>query len=63
MEKLNIGVSGVGFMGELHAKVFSELPNAQVLAIADVDSDRARKVAEKNGVKKFSYSEGKPVWI
>jgi hypothetical protein len=39
MEKLNIGVIEVGFMGELPTRVFSKIPNAQVLAITDVDSD------------------------
>ncbi len=46
MAKLGIGVLGVGEMGKRHAENIRRLvPEAQLVAVADADSMRARKVA------------------
>src|SRR5450432_3705923 len=46
MRKLGVGVLGVGEMGRRHADNLRRLvPNAQLVAVADVDSDRARRAA------------------
>ncbi len=46
MRKLGIGVVGVGEMGKRHAENLRRLvPQAQLLAVADVDGARAGKVA------------------
>ena len=46
MRKLGIGVVGVGEMGKRHAENLRRLvPQAQLLAVADVDGARASKVA------------------
>lgn len=37
MEPLRMGVIGAGFMGANHAKVWSQLPNTELIAIADLD--------------------------
>jgi predicted dehydrogenase len=46
IKKLRVGVIGVGFIGNLHARIFSELPTAKLIAVADVDRERAKKVAQ-----------------
>ena len=46
MTKLGLGVVGVGTMGKRHAENIRRLiPEAQLVAIADVDIDRARQAA------------------
>jgi scyllo-inositol 2-dehydrogenase (NAD+) len=46
MRKLGVGVLGVGEMGRRHADNLRRLvPNAKLVAIADVDADRARRAA------------------
>ena len=46
MRKLGVGVLGVGEMGRRHAENLRHLvPNAELVAIADVNSVRARQVA------------------
>ncbi len=46
MGKLGVGVLGVGEMGSRHAENLRRLvPEAQLVAVADVDAARARKVA------------------
>ena len=48
MKKLNAAVIGVGAMGKNHARVYSELDGAELAAVADVNEDIAKKVADKN---------------
>ena len=38
MDKVRIGIIGLGFMGTTHFRIYRDLPNAQIMAIADVDS-------------------------
>jgi scyllo-inositol 2-dehydrogenase (NAD+) len=48
MRKLGVGVLGVGGMGRRHAENLRRLvPQAQLVAVADVDSARARRTAEQ----------------
>jgi predicted dehydrogenase len=37
---LKIGILGMGMMGGFHARIYGQVPNAQVIAIADVDAGR-----------------------
>ena len=46
VKELGVGVVGVGFIGNLHARIFSELPTAKLIAVADIDRERAKKVAQ-----------------
>ncbi len=45
MKTLRAGVIGVGFFGEKHAKIISQLPNAELVAVCDANPNRARDVA------------------
>jgi len=48
MRKLGIGVLGVGEMGKRHAENFRRLvPEARLIAVADIAAARARQVAEE----------------
>ncbi|UCD97110.1 MAG: Gfo/Idh/MocA family oxidoreductase, partial [Candidatus Bathyarchaeota archaeon] len=44
---VGIGVIGVGVFGENHARVYSELSNAKLVAVADVNETRAKQCATK----------------
>jgi inositol 2-dehydrogenase len=56
MHKLGIGVLGVGEMGKRHAENLRRLvPHAQLVAVADVDGARARKVADELEIER-SYA-------
>jgi len=48
-DPLVAGVIGVGSMGYHHARVYSELPGANLRYVADKDDSRAREVAEEYG--------------
>ncbi len=39
-DKVRIGLIGLGFMGTTHFRIYQDLPDAQVVAVADIDSKR-----------------------
>jgi predicted dehydrogenase len=49
MKKVRVGVVGVGHIGSNHARLYSEIPTADFMAVFDVDLARAQAVAEKFG--------------
>lgn len=54
MKKLGVAVIGTGFWGKNHARVFTELEETELIAVCDIDAERARVVAKKFGVKAYS---------
>ncbi|MBL7158030.1 MAG: Gfo/Idh/MocA family oxidoreductase [Candidatus Omnitrophica bacterium] len=46
-ERLPVGVVGVGYLGALHARVYTQLKRANLVAVCDIDKKRAKKVARK----------------
>ena len=56
MRKLGVAVVGVGFWGRNHVRVFSELPEAELIAVCDVDPERARRVADEFNVEGYTDS-------
>ncbi len=57
MSKLRIAVIGVGFWGKNHARVLSELPQTELVAICDLDLEKARGIAEKYGAEAYKNSK------
>lgn len=56
--KLDVGVIGVGTFGSLHAKVYAESGEAELIAVADVNLARAQEIGERHGVAFYSdYNE------
>src|SRR5205814_6678807 len=51
--RLRVAVVGAGFMGQLHARVISESPLAELAAIVDVDRDTAERLASSFGVASY----------
>jgi len=47
MDKIRTAVVGAGKMGNIHAKVYDQLPLCRLAAIVDIDEDKARKLADK----------------
>lgn len=54
MKKLGVAVVGTGFWGRNHARVYKELAETELLAICDIDPDRAKTVANQFGVKPYT---------
>jgi predicted dehydrogenase len=47
---LRAAVIGVGYLGRFHAEKYAAHPEAELVAVVDIDADRARAVAEGLGV-------------
>ena len=54
MEKLNVGVVGVGHLGSRHARVYSHLKNTNLIGVCDVDKKRAKRIGRKHKVWYFA---------
>ncbi len=51
---VKIGVIGAGYFGQQHVRIFSELGDSYLVAIADIDKTRADELAAKYNCKSFS---------
>ncbi|MEM2179152.1 MAG: Gfo/Idh/MocA family oxidoreductase [Candidatus Methanomethylicaceae archaeon] len=46
IKKVLLGIIGCGFMGSLHAKVLSTIPLCKIVAVQDVNENRAKSLAK-----------------
>jgi len=53
-EKIRTAVVGVGYLGQFHAEKYAQLENAELVAVVDLDRERAAQVAEKVGARSCS---------
>lgn len=58
MRKLNVGVIGVGHLGSLHGKMYSQLSSSNLVGVFDVDGEKAKKVAQELDTKAFDTVDG-----
>jgi len=60
MKEVRVGVIGAGAFGETHSMVYSELPGVTLVAVADLNADRAREVAARFGAESW-YDDWAPI--
>jgi UDP-N-acetylglucosamine 3-dehydrogenase len=56
MKKLGVAVIGVGGWGKNHVRVYKELASTELVAVCDVNAERAKDVASQFGVKAYTNS-------
>ena len=57
MERVRIGVIGVGHLGSAHLKNLITIDEVEVVGLFDIDSDRAEEVASKQQTVSFASQE------
>ncbi len=58
MDKLKVAVIGVGHLGSIHAKIYKESPNCQLVALCDTNSERLNQVCANLGIAGYTgYKE------
>jgi len=52
--KIRTAVVGVGYLGGFHAEKYAALPNAELVAVVDLDLERAESLATRLGARAFA---------
>lgn len=53
MKRVRVGVFGVGALGQHHARIYAELPEAELVGIHDANPARAAELAAQHGCRAF----------
>ncbi len=54
MNKIPVGVIGVGHLGKLHAGLYREVDRAALQGVYDTDMEKCRRIADELGTKAFA---------
>jgi predicted dehydrogenase len=54
MNKIQVGVVGVGHLGKIHASLYRDIKPAELIGIYDCDLEKAKKVAEDLNITVYS---------
>lgn len=57
MEKVKVGIIGVGYLGTQHARILSYLEEAELIGVADIDFKKAMVIGNRHGVKYYDNYE------
>ena len=55
MDRLKVGVIGVGHLGQHHVRLYSQFSDTQLMGIVDLDRDRAEAIGQRHGAPVFSH--------
>ena len=51
---VKVGVIGVGYLGQHHARIYSEIEGAELTALIDTDEEKTKPLAAKYNCKAYS---------
>lgn len=57
MEKVKVGIIGVGYLGTQHARILSYLEEADLIGVADIDFNKSLRIGNRHGVKYYENFE------
>jgi predicted dehydrogenase len=57
MDKVKVGIIGVGYLGTQHARILSYLEEAELIGVADIDFKKAMVIGNRHGVKYYDNYE------
>lgn len=57
MEKVRVGVIGVGYLGQFHAEKYANHPDVELVGVVDADPARASQIAGKTNTHPFPRPE------
>ncbi len=55
--KLRVGVVGVGYLGKFHARIYSSLPDVELVGVVDAQAETAHKIAAEYHTTAFARPE------
>ncbi|MEK7332743.1 MAG: Gfo/Idh/MocA family oxidoreductase [Nitrospirota bacterium] len=51
---VKVGVIGTGYLGQHHARIYSDIEGAELVALVDTDLEKAKKLADEYNCKAYS---------
>lgn len=57
MDKMRVGIIGVGYLGMQHARILSYLEEAELKGVADINFKKAVEIGNRHGVKYYQNYE------
>lgn len=57
MDKVKVGIIGVGYLGTQHARILSYLEEAELKGVADMDFKKAMQIGNRHGVQYYENFE------
>jgi predicted dehydrogenase len=55
VEKIKVGVVGVGYFGQFHTEKYAKTEEVELIGVVDVDPSRAREIAKRYRTQSFSH--------
>ncbi|OGP93511.1 MAG: hypothetical protein A2156_11490 [Deltaproteobacteria bacterium RBG_16_48_10] len=55
MEKIKVGVVGVGYFGQFHAEKYAHMETVELVGVVDIDPSRARAIAKEYRTQPFFH--------
>jgi len=55
VEKIRVGVVGVGYLGQFHAEKYAKMEKVELVGVVDIDSSRAREIAKRYHTGSFFH--------
>jgi len=55
VEKIKVGVVGVGYFGQFHAEKYSKIKEVELVGVVDADPSRAREMAKRYRTQPFKH--------
>jgi len=55
VEKIKIGVVGVGYFGQFHAEKYAKIEETELVGVVDIDASRAKEVAKRYRTQPFEH--------
>ena len=55
MVPIRVGVIGVGSLGQHHARLYADIPEADLVAVVDTDDGRAHAIAAKHRCRALAH--------
>ena len=52
---IKVGVVGVGYLGKIHAEKYAQIPDAELIGVADIDRGRCEEVAAHTNCQPFYH--------
>ena len=53
MDKVKVGVVGVGHLGRFHTLNYAQIQGAELVGVTDIDQEKARRVASEGQCEAF----------